>query len=65
MARGEVSNGGVPPLARPYNFNHAESAPGPLAMPGGKTRAQVRAELAAAVARGEVSNGGVPPLARP
>ncbi len=64
VARGEVSNGGVPPLARPYDFNYAESAPGPLATTGGKTRAQVKAELAEAVARGEVSNGGVPPLAR-
>lgn len=42
-----------------------ESAPPPFADAGmGKTRAQVRAELAEAVARGEVSNGGVPPLAR-
>ena len=65
VARGEVSNGGVPPLARPYDHVWGESAPGLLAGPGGKTRAQVRAELAEAVARGEVSHGGVPPLARP
>lgn len=57
VARGEVSNGGVPPLARPYDFNHSESAPGPLATQGGKTRAQVKAELAEAIARGEVFVG--------
>jgi hypothetical protein len=57
VARGEVSNGGVPPLARPYDFNHAESAPVPLAAQGGKTRAQVKAELAEAIARGEVFVG--------
>ncbi|WP_157267602.1 DUF4148 domain-containing protein [Azohydromonas aeria] len=41
-----------------------ESAPPSFAdaVPG-KTRAQVKAELAEAVARGEVSHGGVPPAA--
>lgn len=59
VARGEVNAGGVPPLARPYDFPWAETAPAPLAgMPGGKTRAQVRAELAEAIARGEVFVGG-------
>ncbi|NML14945.1 DUF4148 domain-containing protein [Azohydromonas caseinilytica] len=59
VARGEVSNGGVPPLARPYDHIWSESGPGPLGGPGGKTRAQVKAELADAVSRGElVLSGG-------
>lgn len=57
VARGEVSNGGVPPQARPYNYSYAESAPPSLAVQGGKTRAQVKAELAEAIARGEVFVG--------
>jgi hypothetical protein len=57
VARGEVNAGGVPPLARPYDFPWSESAPAPLAGSVGKTRAQVKAELAEAVARGEVFVG--------
>jgi hypothetical protein len=57
VARGEVSNGGVPPAAQ-TNYTLSETAPAPIAATGGKTRAQVKAELAEAIARGEVFVGG-------
>jgi hypothetical protein len=50
ITRGEVSNGGVPPLARSLG----ESGPVPFASQGQKTRAQVKAELAEAIANGEL-----------
>lgn len=56
VARGEVSNGGVAPLARPYNFT--ESAPAPFPTQSAKTRAQVKAELAEAIAQRELFLSG-------
>jgi hypothetical protein len=56
VARGEVTNGGVGPVAQ-TGYSFGETGPAPLATVSGKTRAQVKAELAEAIARGEVFIG--------